>query len=90
MKKVNEVIGDSFYHFLSNLSDLVLIMDESHHYRAEKGAQALNELNPLLGLELTATPLVVKGTKQVPFKMWCTNIRCPRLLRMATPVLRMR
>ena len=68
MKKVNEVIGDSFYHFLSNLSDLVLIMDESHHYRAEKGAQALNELNPLLGLELTATPLVVKGTRQVPFK----------------------
>lgn len=68
MKKINEVIGDSFYHFLSNLPDLVLIMDESHHYRAEKGAQALNELNPLLGLELTATPLVVKGTKQVPFK----------------------
>lgn len=68
MKKINEVIGDSFYHFLSNLPDLVLIMDESHHYRAEKGAQALNELNPLLGLELTATPLVVKGTRQVPFK----------------------
>lgn len=68
MKKVNEVIGDSFYQFLSNLPDLVLIMDESHHYRAEKGAQALNELNPLLGLELTATPLVAKGTKQVPFK----------------------
>ncbi len=68
MKKVNEMIGDSFYQYLSNLPDLVLIMDESHHYRAEKGAQALNELNPLLGLELTATPLVVKGAKQVPFK----------------------
>lgn len=68
MKKVNELIGDSFYQYLSNLPDLVLIMDESHHYRAEKGAQALNELNPLLGLELTATPLVTKGTKQVPFK----------------------
>lgn len=68
MKKVNELIGDSFYQFLSNLPDLVLIMDESHHYRAKKGAQALNELNPLLGLELTATPLVTKGTKQVPFK----------------------
>lgn len=68
MKKVNEMIGDSFYQYLSNLPDLVLIMDESHHYRAEKGAQALNELNPLLGLELTATPLVTKGTKQVPFK----------------------
>ncbi len=68
MKKVNEMIGDSFYQYLSNLPDLVLIMDESHHYRAEKGAQALNELNPLLGLELTATPLVAKGTKQVSFK----------------------
>ncbi len=67
MKKVNELIGDSFYQYLSNLSDLVLIMDESHHYRAEKGAQALNELNPLLGLELTATPLVSKGAKQIPF-----------------------
>lgn len=68
MKKVNELIGDSFYQYLSNISDLVLIMDESHHYRAEKGAQALNELNPLLGLELTATPLVSKGSKQIPFK----------------------
>ena len=68
MKKVNEVIGDSFYQYLSSLPDLVLIMDESHHYRAEKGAQALDELKPLLGLELTATPLVTKGAKQVPFK----------------------
>jgi len=68
MRKANEVIGDSFYEYLSSLSDLVLIMDESHHYRAEKGAQALNDLHPLLGLELTATPLVAKGAKQVPFK----------------------
>ena len=68
MKKINEVIGDSFYQYLSNLPDLVLIMDESHHYRAERGAQALNELNPVLGLELTATPLVTRGTKQIPFK----------------------
>lgn len=68
MKRLNEMIGDSFYDYLSNLPDLVLIMDESHHYRAEKGAQALNDLKPLLGLELTATPLVTKGSKQVPFK----------------------
>lgn len=68
MRKVNEMIGDSFYRYLSNLPDLVLIMDESHHYRAERGAQALNDLNPLFGLELTATPLVTKGAKQVPFK----------------------
>jgi len=68
MRKVNELLGDSFYQYLSNLPDLVLIMDESHHYRAEKGAQALNDLKPLLGLELTATPLMIKGAKQVPFK----------------------
>ena len=68
MRKVNEIIGDSFYQYLSSLPDLVLIMDESHHYRAERGAAALNELHPLLGLELTATPLVTKGSKQIPFK----------------------
>ena len=71
MRKVNELLGDSFYRYLSNLPDLVLIMDESHHYRAERGAQALNDLYLLLGLELT-TPLVTKGAKQVPFK----NVVC--------------
>lgn len=68
MKKIDEVLGESFFQYLSNLDDLVLIMDESHHYRAEKGAAALNDLKPILGLELTATPLVTVGTKQVPFK----------------------
>lgn len=68
MRKLNEIIGAPFYSYLTSLPDLVLIMDESHHYRAERGAAALNELHPLLGLELTATPLVTKGARQVPFK----------------------
>ena len=68
MKKVNEFIGNSFYDYLASLPDLVIIMDESHHYRAKRGMKAINELNPLLGLELTATPLVTKGSKQIPFK----------------------
>lgn len=68
MKHIDEVLGKSFYKYLSELPDLVLIMDESHHYRAERGAAALNDLHPLLGLELTATPLVNQGAKQVPFK----------------------
>ena len=68
MKRANELLGESFYQYLSSLLDLVMIMDESHHYRAEQGMKALNELRPLLGLELTATPLVSKGTKQIPFK----------------------
>jgi len=68
MKNFNEYLGQSFYDKLANLTDLVMIMDESHHYRAKKGSLALNELKPVLGLELTATPLVKNGTKQVPFK----------------------
>ena len=31
-------------------------MDESHRYRATAGVRAINELKPILGLELTATP----------------------------------
>jgi len=43
-----------------------MLMDESHRYRASAGVKALNELNPVLGLELTATPFVetAKGAKQ--------------------------
>ena len=33
-------------------------MDESHRYRATAGVRAINELKPILGLELTATPFV--------------------------------
>lgn len=68
MRKVNEYLGESFYNYLAGLNDLVMIMDESHHYRAENGAKALNDLHPILGLELTATPLVNQGSKQIPFK----------------------
>lgn len=67
MKKVNEVIGDSFYQYLSNLPDLVLIMDESHHYRAEKGEQALNELNPL-------SKAIEDGYTRTPFAVTRSDI----------------
>lgn len=68
MHQLNEYLGASFYDELSKLDDLVLLMDESHHYRAEAGSNALNELKPILGLELTATPLAKVKSKQVPFK----------------------
>lgn len=61
MKRLSEFIGDSYFDYLSKLDDLVLIMDESHHYRADKSAKALNDLKPILGLELTATPQVETG-----------------------------
>lgn len=71
MKKINEYYGDSFFETLAQLPDLVLLMDESHHYHGAKGEQALNDLKPLIGLELTATPLMAakkKNGNQEPFK----------------------
>ena len=56
LKRFRETIGDSYYNYLVNLKDLVIIMDESHRYRGERGMVTLNELNPMLGIELTATP----------------------------------
>jgi len=57
IKRFRETIGDSYYNYLVNLKDLVIIMDESHRYRGERGMETLNELNPVLGIELTATPI---------------------------------
>lgn len=68
MKAINEYLGQSFFDYLSGLEDLVLIMDESHHYRADASASAINALHPVLGLELTATPQVQSGNKTVLFK----------------------
>jgi len=61
-------LGDSYFNYLSNLKDLVLLMDESHHYRADRGMQVINELNPILGLELTATPQVERAGGPIKFK----------------------
>ena len=54
IKRMREVLGDSYFNHLANLPDLVLLMDESHRYRAQAGMRAINELKPLFGLELTA------------------------------------
>ncbi|MGY3714927.1 DEAD/DEAH box helicase family protein [Sutcliffiella cohnii] len=68
IKRLSEYIGESYFEYLSSLPDLVLLMDESHRYRASAGVKVLNELNPVLGLELTATPQVESGTKAISFK----------------------
>ena len=58
IKRLSEYIGESYFEYLADLPDLVLIMDESHRYRASAGVRAINELKPVIGLELTATPFV--------------------------------
>lgn len=68
IKRLSEYIGDSYFNYLSELKDLVLIMDESHRYRASAGVKAINELKPILGLELTATPFVEGPKAPTPFK----------------------
>jgi type III restriction enzyme len=68
IKRLSEYIGDSYFNYLAQLPDLVLLMDESHRYRASAGARAINELKPILGLELTATPFVETNKGPAPFK----------------------
>jgi type III restriction enzyme len=54
-----ETIGKSYFDYLSGLPDLVMLMDEAHRYRASAGFNAITDLAPKLGLELTATPKTV-------------------------------
>jgi len=68
IKRMREVLGESYFNHLAGLDDLVLLMDESHRYRASAGIKAINELNPLMGLEVTATPFVETNRGPVAFK----------------------
>lgn len=67
-RRLQEYIGQSYFEYLSKLDDLVLLMDESHRYRASAGMKAIGELKPILGLELTATPHVERGGGTQPFQ----------------------
>ena len=68
IKQLSEYIGDSYFNYLAGIEDLVILMDESHRYRASAGVRAINELKPVLGLELTATPFVETSRGAIPFK----------------------
>lgn len=54
--KFNENLGGSFADVLRSFDDLVICMDEAHRYYAPASKKAINYLNPVLGLEYTATP----------------------------------
>lgn len=61
MKRLSEYLGQSYFNYLANLDDLVILMDEAHRYHADASRKAINELRPVLGLEMTATPYDEKG-----------------------------
>ena len=68
VKRLQETSGESYFEYLSNLTNLVIIMDEAHRYLAPATAKAINELKPVLGIELTATPKTTFGSKNNNFK----------------------
>ncbi len=68
IKRLSEYIGESYFEYLAKLPDLVMLMDESHRYRASAGVRAINDLKPILGLELTATPFVETTKGPIAFK----------------------
>lgn len=65
MRRLSEYLGQSYFDYLSSLDDLVILMDEAHRYHADASKKAINELKPILGLEMTATPT---DEKRKPFK----------------------
>ncbi len=67
-KKMNEYLGQPYFDYLRSKEDLVILMDESHRYRGDAGVRAIEELQPVLGLELTATPQTQQGARAIPFK----------------------
>lgn len=68
IKRMSEYLGVSYFNYLAGLPDLVVLMDESHHYRADRGMTVINELNPILGLEFTATPQIQSGARPIRFQ----------------------
>jgi type III restriction enzyme len=66
--RLHEVLGQSYFDFLRSLPDLCVMMDESHHYHAEQGFGVINDLNPMIGVEFTATPQIQTGRGKVDFK----------------------
>lgn len=67
VRRMAEYLGQSYFDYLASREDLVLIMDEAHRYRANAGMAAINELRPVLGIELTATAKST-GVKGKPFR----------------------
>ncbi len=61
IRNFSEVLGDSYFGYLKSLKDLVMLMDESHHYRVGATFSSIEQLRPILGIEVTATPYTDKG-----------------------------
>ncbi|MEV7197151.1 DEAD/DEAH box helicase family protein [Streptomyces sp. NPDC093510] len=52
-----ENLGKSFFDYLAQLDDLVILADEHHCYRGPAFSRTIRELNPQLVVGMTATPV---------------------------------
>lgn len=68
IKRLSEYLGQSYWEYLSGLNDLVILMDEAHRYRALAATSNINEIKPIFGIELTATPKYTIGNRDFNFK----------------------
>lgn len=68
IKRLSEYLGQSYWEYLSGLNDLVILMDEAHRYRALAATTNINEIKPIFGIELTATPKYTIGNRDFNFK----------------------
>jgi len=59
--KAWETAGESYFDYLKGHDDLVVMLDEAHHYHADAALGALDLMDPLFGFEMTATPYL--GTR---------------------------
>lgn len=68
--KFSETLGESYFEYLNSLNDLVVLLDESHHYHADAAMGSLDRIDPLMGLEFTATPytgnMIGRGKNKQP------------------------
>ncbi|HKZ40715.1 MAG TPA: DEAD/DEAH box helicase family protein, partial [Candidatus Hodarchaeales archaeon] len=70
MKSPRETIvgGMSYFEYLSQIENLIVFMDEAHRYRAPNSWKAIGELNPILGIEMSATPQIEVSGRSVMFQ----------------------
>ena len=68
VRRMSEYLGQSYFDYLAEQKDLVVLMDEAHRYRADASMEAIEQLRPMLGLELTATPQTESGKTSVRFR----------------------
>ena len=61
IKKLWEDMGQSYFDYLKEQNDLVVLLDEAHHYHADMAFKSFDLMDPLFALEFTATPYI--GTK---------------------------